>query len=141
MGWIFHNRDDTAAVVGMRTFLYMRQRFDRKAGFHEWFITVMTQADRKRELALCQSIGDLAEVLTDVQLLLCELRKIIFAFDFPEERPSVLSGAGIARIEKSDSSFPLGVQQIVKGANFLWLYLTGVIPKRFAVIALKGIDI
>src|SRR5256886_2334662 len=138
---IFHNRDNAAAVVGVRTFLYMRQRFDRKAGFHERFIAVMTQADRKGELALCQSVGDLAEILTDEQLLLYELREIIFAFDFPEERPSVLSGAGMARIEKSDSSFPLGVQQIFKGANFLWLYLTGVIPKRLAGIALKGIDI
>ena len=97
----------------------------------------MTETDRKGELALRQAFGKLPLILSDKEILLCELAEKFFPFDFPQKSPRVLSRARIARIEKPNSALPFRVQQIFKRANLLELDLTCVIPKGLAGVTKK----
>ena len=73
--------------------------------------------------------------------MLRQFAKVFFAFDLPEKSPSVLSRAGIPRIEKPNPAFPFWVQQIVKGAKLLCFCLAGVVPEGLARVAEKSIDV
>src|SRR4029077_8057938 len=135
-----HDRHHPAAIIGVGTFLDTRNRFDRQAGFYKRVVTVMTEADREGELSFRQTIGKLPLILSDKEILLRELAEKFFPFNLPEKSPRVLPRTRIARVEKSDPGFPFGVQQIVKRANLLRLYLTRVIPKGLAGVTEKGIN-
>src|SRR4029077_5481983 len=141
MGRILHDRHHPAAIIGVGTFLETRNRFDRQAGFYKRVVTVMTEADRERELSFRQTIGNLPLILSDKEILLRELTEKFFPFNLPEKSPRVLPRTRIARIQKPDPTLPFGVQQIVKRANLLRLYLTRVIPKGLAGVTEKGIDV
>jgi len=101
----------------------------------------MTEADREGELSFRQTIGNLPLILSDKEILLRELTEKFFPFNLPEKSPRVLPRTRIARIQKPDPTLPFGVQQIVKRANLLRLYLTRVIPKGLAGVTEKGIDV
>jgi hypothetical protein len=51
----------------------------------------MTETDRKRQLSLRETIGDLPLVSTDEEILLHEFGKKFFPFNFPEKSPGVLA--------------------------------------------------
>src|SRR5262249_48981229 len=101
----------------------------------------MAEADRKSKLALGEALGELPLVLRDQQIVLRELLQIVFAFDFPEKGPGVLTRAGIARIEEADASLPLCIQKVVVRAQLVLADERRVVPESFARVALKGVGI
>src|SRR5262249_61877906 len=120
---ILHHCDDTAAIVSVSSFFDSRHRFDRQPRFYERFVAVMTQTNRKSELALGQTFGKLPLALTDQKVLLREPTEKFFSFNFPKQTPNILSSPVILGAKQPATALPLGIGKIIQRPTFFAFHL------------------
>src|SRR5437867_5979710 len=121
--------DHAGAVARRRAFFQRWKLFDRQVGDEEALEGVEADAQADGEFALCQGIGQLTLIPAYKEILLDELPKVALSFDIPEKRPDGLARAGSPRVEKSDLTLPLGIQEVVQRAQLVGFGQVGIVPE------------